>query len=238
MLQEQIWESLYTYDELWSQTVYATQVYFDEWKRQIDPIHNEQELRSVPTFLLQGKVKTILHFALQHEACVKDLSLHGKVTFGDTTSFREPNTSTTHQLDTSGNRQAPRNTRADQFCIQWNKNGEARPLVATEYKAPHKVTIEQACTGLDSDIVVERDILGTREETPLYLRKYLMTAVITQLFSYMIDKGVRYGYVCTGEALVFIHIQDDLTKVYYSVSIPKQDFEADEAHGLERTAVA
>jgi hypothetical protein len=34
----------------------------------------------------------------------------------------------------------------------------------------------------------------------------LIAAVVTQIFSYMMDSGVRYGYICTGEAFVFLHI--------------------------------
>ena len=65
-----------------------------------------------------------------------------------------------------------------------------------------------------------------------------MAAVITQLFSYMIDKGIRYGYICTGEAFVFIYIPDDPTVVFYSVNIPSRDYDKDQENRLERTAVS
>ena len=65
-----------------------------------------------------------------------------------------------------------------------------------------------------------------------------MAAVITQLFSYMIDKGVRHGYVCTGEAYVFIYITDDPNTVHCSVNIPSRDYDEDPENRLERTAVS
>ncbi|GAB1318647.1 hypothetical protein MFIFM68171_08857 [Madurella fahalii] len=39
----------------------------------------------------------------------------------------------------------------------------------------------------------------------------------------MIGKGIQYGYVCTGEAFVFLHIPDDPSTVYFSVCIPNLD---------------
>lgn len=53
-----------------------------------------------------------------------------------------------------------------------------------------------------------------------------MTAIITQLFSYMIEMGVQYGYICTGEAFIFLKIADDPSSVYYYLSIPNRDVDA------------
>jgi hypothetical protein len=45
----------------------------------------------------------------------------------------------------------------------------------------------------------------------------LITAVITQIFSYMIQIGVQYGYICTGEAFISVKMTNDPSTVYYSV---------------------
>ena len=37
----------------------------------------------------------------------------------------------------------------------------------------------------------------------------LVAAVITQLFSSMIRKGIQWGYVFVGEAIIFLYIPDD-----------------------------
>lgn len=51
----------------------------------------------------------------------------------------------------------------------------------------------------------------------------LTSAVVPQLFSYMIGKGIQYGYVYTGETFIFLRIPDDPSCVYYSVCVPNQD---------------
>ena len=50
-----------------------------------------------------------------------------------------------------------------------------------------------------------------------------MEAVLTQLFSYMIEFGVKYGYVSTGEAFLFLQVPDDPTVAYYHLSQPNID---------------
>jgi tRNA A-37 threonylcarbamoyl transferase component Bud32 len=64
----------------------------------------------------------------------------------------------------------------------------------------------------------------------------LVTAIITQIFSYMIQMGLQYGFVSTGETYIFLKIADDPSTVYYYLSIPDQDME--QADDWQRMAVA
>ncbi|KAK1500220.1 hypothetical protein CABS01_17004, partial [Colletotrichum abscissum] len=50
--------------------------------------------------------------------------------------------------------------------------------------------------------------------------------------------AIQYGYVCTGEAFVFLHIPDDPNSGYYSVHVPNLDVRDDDENGLHGTAVA
>ena len=62
-----------------------------------------------------------------------------------------------------------------------------------------------------------------------FAAKRLTAAVVTQLFSYMIGKGIRYRYVCTGETFVFLRIPyDDPSYVYYSVYMPNLNVQDDD----------
>ncbi|KAI2624290.1 hypothetical protein GGR54DRAFT_595860 [Hypoxylon sp. NC1633] len=47
---------------------------------------------------------------------------------------------------------------------------------------------------------------------------------LTQVFDYMIQRGVAYGYVAAGKALVFLHVkQDDLRTLYYHLCVPDEE---------------
>lgn len=99
--------------------------------------------------------------------------------------------------------------RADQFCIYQTSDDRRIPAVAIEYKAPHKLRRSDIVTGLVSKIYPDRDVINQEGEGFTFAVRRLTTAVVTQLFSYMIGKGIQYAYVCTGEAYVFLHIPDD-----------------------------
>ncbi|CAG9938554.1 unnamed protein product, partial [Clonostachys rosea f. rosea IK726] len=128
--------------------------------------------------------------------------------------------------------------RADQFCIYQTSDDRRIPAVAIEYKAPHKLRRSDIVTGLVSKIHPDRDVINREGEGFTFAARRLTTAVVTQLFSYMIGKGIQYAYVCTGEAYVFLHIPDDPSCVYYYVCVPSLDVEDDDENRLHRTAVA
>ena len=98
--------------------------------------------------------------------------------------------------------------------------------MAIEYKAPHKLTPHTIAlalkTQIDIDVISQTQAVDALEEqeSEAYWCKYVMAAVLTQLFSYMVTQGARYGYICTGQAYVFLRIGDNASNVYYSVYIP------------------
>ncbi|KAI3048182.1 hypothetical protein CBS147353_11721 [Aspergillus niger] len=134
-----------------------------------------------------------------------------------------------------------RNRRADQFCVHLVADERQLPVYAVEFKAPHKVTIPELVAGLHP-IDLDRDVIDQEGNTFEFYATRLVAAVVTQIFSYMIDSGVRYGYICTGEAFVFLRIpQDDPTIIQYFLCIPNQDaqadVQADDEMRLHRTAI-
>ncbi|PWY87119.1 hypothetical protein BO94DRAFT_535225 [Aspergillus sclerotioniger CBS 115572] len=113
--------------------------------------------------------------------------------------------------------------RADQFCV-YNKGPDGKvPAFIIEYKAPHKLSLAHIKAGLQ-DMNLD-DVLRLKEdESPEDTCRRVIGAVITQAFSYMIQAGLEYGYVCTGEAFIFLRVRDDdPSTVYYFLSIPEED---------------
>jgi hypothetical protein len=109
--------------------------------------------------------------------------------------------------------------------------------MAIEYKAPYKLSQDEIVTGLSSEIQPERDVVNKDGDGFAFAAKALAAAVVTRLFSYMIGKGIQYGYVCTGQVFVFLHIPDDPATVYYYVCVPNLDVLDDDENRLHRTAV-
>ncbi|KAL4985840.1 hypothetical protein BDW68DRAFT_164296 [Aspergillus falconensis] len=113
--------------------------------------------------------------------------------------------------------------RADQFCV-YNKGQEGKvPAFIIEYKAPHKVSLSHIKAGLQ-DMDLDEVVRLQKVESPEVICRRVMAAVITQTFSYMIHAGLEYGYVCTGEAFIFLRVlHNDPSTVYYYLSVPEED---------------
>ncbi|KAJ5193141.1 hypothetical protein N7449_004367 [Penicillium cf. viridicatum] len=128
-----------------------------------------------------------------------------------------------------------RNRRADRFCVHLVADERQLLVYAVEFKAPYKVTIPELVAGLHQ-MDLASDVIDQHGDSFEFYATRL--AVVTQIFSYMIDSGVRYGYICTGEAFVFLHVpRDDPTVVQYFLCIPNQDAQPDDELRLHRTAI-
>jgi hypothetical protein len=82
------------------------------------------------------------------------------------------------------------------------------PVYAVEFKVLCKVIISELVAGLYY-IDLAWDVIDQEGDTFEFYATRLVAAVVTQIFSYMVDSGVRYGYICTGEAFVFLYIPKD-----------------------------
>jgi hypothetical protein len=97
------------------------------------------------------------------------------------------------------------------------------PALAVDYKTPHKLSTDEVVTVLEFEIQPKRDIIDKDGQGFTFTAKRLPAAVVTQLFSYMIGKGIQYCYIYTRETFVFPHIPEDPAIVYFSVHMPNLD---------------
>ncbi|KAF2630545.1 hypothetical protein BU25DRAFT_259623 [Macroventuria anomochaeta] len=125
--------------------------------------------------------------------------------------------------DTARNEKSqPARARADQFCVYNTGDNKRVAAFVMEYKAPHKIPLGYIYEGLD-DMDLDDVVQGRENESSRDYFRRLMAAVITQAYSYMIQTGVEYGCVCTGEASIFLRVPHDPTTVYYFLSVAKGD---------------
>ncbi|KAF9872599.1 hypothetical protein CkaCkLH20_09778 [Colletotrichum karsti] len=257
--QEGIWAQLPPGGSFSSQPLFPSQHQLDYVMSLIRPISSEIGLRNFERDTVENTVQKLIDEAYNNPQLRNDLGLQGTVTFESHTNLVETDDSLSEHLDRMSierndigqpppasrppSRKPRRKTRgkgnrADQFCIYRTSNGRNIPAVAIEYKAPHKLGRDEVITGLASEIQPERDVINKDGSGFASASRALTSAVVTQLFSYMIGKGIRYGYVCTGEVLVFLYIPDDPSTVYYHVCVPNLDVLDDDENRLHRTAVA
>ncbi|KAK8115619.1 hypothetical protein PG984_012121 [Apiospora sp. TS-2023a] len=233
--QERIWERLSNGRSFHSQPSFPTTNQLAYVTSLLNPISSEAGLRDFERDTVENAVRKLFTEAYHDPQLRSDFGLQGNISFESHTnlgsdtlsepmeriSIRDKSTAAQPAAPAKTRRRARgKGNRADQFCISRNEHGQNVPAVAIEYKPPHKLTREEVVVGLGLP------------------RGALAAAVVTQLFSYMIGKGVQYGYVCTGEVFVFLFIPQDPTTVYYHVAVPNLDVVDDDGTRLHRTAVA
>lgn len=259
--QLEIWDLLAESDAFLSETIFPSPHQIEYVQSVQQAVSSEMSLRHFERDVVENAVKKMIDCAYNDPLLRNKLELLGNVTFESHTnlddyysnpSFTE---NVTAQTSVSTRRSGPSSSRAssdrpvlpklrgkggvaDNFCIYRRADGRDVPALAIEYKAPHKLFVDEIVTGLESEIQPDRDVINKEGDDFVFASKSLTAAVITQLFSYMVAMGIQYGYVCTGQAFVFLYIPDDPTTVHYSVCVPSQDVAADGETGLHRTAVA
>ncbi|KAE9565880.1 hypothetical protein CGMCC3_g17941 [Colletotrichum fructicola] len=257
--QEGIWAQLSPGGSFSSQPLFPSQHQLDYVMSLVSPISSEIGLRNFERDTVENAVQKLIDEAYKDPRLRNDLGLRGTVTFESHTNLGETECTLSEHMDRMSierddtgqqasashppsrkprRRARGKGNRADQFCIYRTSDGRNIPALAIEYKAPHKLGRNEVVTGLASEIQPERDVINQNGEGFAFASKVLTAAVVTQLYSYMIGKGIQYGYVCTGEAFVFLHIPDDPATVYYHVCIPNLDVLDDDENRLHRTAVA
>ncbi|EPS32971.1 hypothetical protein PDE_07932 [Penicillium oxalicum 114-2] len=251
-LQEQVWTKFDSADAFTSRPLFYSNFGVECVAKNIQdmPMYSEELLQDFERVTVDRFVRSVIE-ALQNDALLRhEFGIRGQVTLGGYLS----GPSSGNSLDQRDRQDAQppqrlasarqrvgttrrRHRGADQFCVHLRADEQQIPVSAVEYKAPHKLTIPELVAGLHP-LDLARDIIAQKGETFAFYATRLVAAVITQIFSYMIDSGVRYGYICTGEAFVFLHIpQDDPTVVQYSLCIPNQDVQWDDELRLHRTAI-
>ncbi|KFY26001.1 hypothetical protein V491_01494 [Pseudogymnoascus sp. VKM F-3775] len=267
--QEKIWEKLSVSTDFNLQRVFPSAHQLDYVRTYLDPIASEVALRHFARETVENPVRTLIQAIHKHEQLRNQLQLQGTMEFESHTnltrslelpmenemahlSISEPNTSRVARSRAKGKDKqvgGQHNTKAtswrkrvgsaDQFCIMEQTNGQTVPFVSIEYKAPHKFPLAQIIAGLSGEIRPSEEIINKEGDDFEFLSKSLVAAVITQLFSYMIAKGVQHGYIFDGEAIIFLYIpNDDPSTVFYHLAIPRLDFQDDDENRLHRTGVA
>jgi hypothetical protein len=214
------------------------------------PVSSEIGLRNGERDIVENAVQKLMDATCDDAILREHLGLDATVTFESHTNRGVTDDSLSESLEQvsissrSSNRTRRRRkargkgNRADQFRIYRTSDEQSIPAIAIKYKPPHKLRFEELTTGLVSEIQPDRDVINQEGHEFKFAASRLATAVVTQLFSNMIGKGIRFGYVDTGEAYVFLYISDDPSCVYYYLCAPSLDVQDDDEARLHRTAVA
>ncbi|ELQ32294.1 hypothetical protein OOU_Y34scaffold01197g1 [Pyricularia oryzae Y34] len=172
-----------------------------------------------------------------HPHAISDVA--EEVVYRDTPST--PPATPNHSLDFN-------RLRPDQICVYRSNDAgsERRTMIyISEYKPPHKLTAPHLRVGLRPmniyKEVVNRKTIPTSMDPGArfqYHAERLTAAAITQTYHYMIEGGLEYGLLTTGEAIVFLKIDwREPETLFYHLAEPNAEVLAHPDHFHLCTAV-
>lgn len=236
-MQEQIWEKINAEPTFASQPLLALQHQVSSASRLIGPIDCHTALAKFEQLTVGDFVENIVDEICKNEPLRKQFFPSGK-----TSLQRESNTTARGRIidiDWTIRETCSTPGSKDQFFMQAVRGEERRPLYVIEFKPPYELTLAELACGLE-EIQIARDVTqGDEKNLFEYHSERLVAVILVHLYDYMINTGVRYGYLYTGEAYVFLRIMnDDPSVLQYFLSVPSIDVNEEELQHPHRTAVA
>ncbi|KAI9896019.1 hypothetical protein N3K66_009088 [Trichothecium roseum] len=117
-------------------------------------------------------------------------------------------------------------------------------IYVAEYKAPHKLTVQHLRAGLRpmniyEEVVNRKTIPANGSESRFqYHAERLTASALTQTYHYMIEGGLDYELLTTGEATVFLMVDwAEPNVLYYHLAEPRPEVEAHPEHVQPSSAV-
>ncbi|XP_044716019.1 kinase [Hirsutella rhossiliensis] len=139
--------------------------------------------------------------------------------------------------------------RPDQICIYRSGDDpspEKRTMIyVSEYKAPHKLTAPHLRAGL-RPMNIYKEVVNRKTIPPSmdpdgrfqYHAERLTASALTQTYHYMIEGGLEYGLLTTGEATVFLKVDwAEPETLYYHLAEPGPEVLAHPEHMQSSSAV-
>jgi hypothetical protein len=231
------------------------------------PLASEKDLETYQRLAIERPTTNIVSHLLQIDEARRRFNLGGGIIFENHANTlsdnndevqdslqnlhisRQGQPSSSRQGQPSSSNTKPRN--ADQICVYKEADGTRSLCMVVEYKPSHKLSVFHLRAGLlqaDNgsmnipEGVINRITIPTDpDEKFVYNSEWLTAAALTQTYSYMIENGLKYSKLTTGEADVFLLIKKkEPHTLYYHLA--EANIEADAQSEvdilLSRTAVS
>jgi len=195
------------------------------------PLASESDLESYERFAVEDHVAEIISRLIDVPRARHLFSLENGVLF-------ENHANTLSDDAEEVQRRSQRRTQSDQICVYQKQNEMRKLLLLVEYKPAHKLSVEYLRAGprpmdLWKEVVQRATIPSDPGEKLNYNADRLVGSAMTQTYSHMLENGLEYSYLTTGEAFVFLQIRkDDPSTLYYHLAEPNREANAQDEYGF------
>ncbi|RYC80342.1 hypothetical protein BFJ63_vAg16770 [Fusarium oxysporum f. sp. narcissi] len=163
--QEKVWDQLSISPSFSSRPAFPSRHQLDYVRSLLRPVSSEIGLRNCERDVVENAVQKLMDATYNDSSLRSHLGLDGTVTFESHTNLGTTDDSLSESMEqvSIGSRPPSRMTRrrrkargkgnrGDQFCIYRTSDDQNVPVVAIEYKAPHKLRRGEIVTGLVSEM--------------------------------------------------------------------------------------
>jgi hypothetical protein len=244
--QQQLFEKVCEYippeAEYFNSTQYLTELGQNLCDR---PLASEKDLEAYQRLAVEQPTTHIISRLQETEEARREFNLGGGIIFENHANTLSDSNEEVQQslqdLRISSEGQAsssnPKPRNADQICVYKEADGTRNLCMVVEYKPSHKLSVFNLRAGLlraykgSMDIpkdVINRITIPTQpEEKFVYRSEWLTVAALTQTYTYMIENGLEYSKLVTGEAYVFLQVKkEEPQTLYYHLAEPNIEAEA------------
>lgn len=221
------------------------------------PLASEKDLEAYQRFAVEHPTTNIITHLGTIEKAQKALSLGDGIIFENhantLSDMNEEVQQSLQNLQIATKPQGPsskaKNT--DQICVYKDTGGRRSVCMVVEYKPAHKLSVynlragllrsDSGSTNLPADIINRPTIPADPEQKFIFHSEWLVGAALTQLYGYMVDNGLQYSYLTTGETFLFLQIKEaEPHTLYYHLTEPNSEAEVRDGVDLLlcRTAVS
>jgi signal recognition particle subunit SEC65 len=246
ILQQQLFEKVYEFippeEEYFSSTQYLKELGQDLCDR---PLASEKDLETYQRLAVERPTTNIISHLQRIEEARRAFNLGEGIIFENhANTLSDSNEEVQQSLQNlrisnkgpaSSSNPKPRN--ADQICVYKDADGKRSLCMVVEYKPSHKLSVFNLRAGLlradggsmnvPEDVINRLTIPTQPDEKFVYHSEWLTAAALTQTYAYMIENGLEYSKLVTGEADVLLQVmEDEPHTLYYHLAEPNIEAEA------------
>jgi hypothetical protein len=246
ILQQELFDRVYEYIPRHGEYFSSTQ-YLEELGREIcdRPLASEKDLEGYQRLTVERPITNIISHLRHIEEARRAFSLGDGIIFENHANTLSDSNEEVQQslqnLRISGKQQTPNSNpkpkNADQICVYKETDGTRSLYMVVEYKPSHKLSVFNLRAGLlradGGSINLPKDVFNRitiptdPEEKFVYHSEWLTAAALTQTYAYMIENGLEYSKLATGQADVFLQVKEDKPHtLYYHLAEPNIEAEA------------
>lgn len=194
------------------------------------PISSEQDLKTYEWLAMEDHVHDIISELCKISSAQDEFQLGDGMWFDNHANALDEIEGGESEANLSSNLQP---SRPNQFCIHWVNSNTSTLLTTVEYKPPHKLSVENLCSGLwlidFYHKIIKLDTIPTSGPEKLkYNATWLAGLVLVQEYHVMVQEGLEYSYLTTGLGHVQLWVPfNDPSTLYYNLCEPNLDVDVD-----------